>query len=235
MTPMSSAKNTDSIVFVVAHPDDVARAMGGTAWLLRKKYRLHVLCASKGERGIEGRSLAEAAAIREKEEAAACRLLKARLTFLGQIDGEIFAGREVCELVAAKLRRLRPRAVFTLWPINRHPDHVSVYDIATKAVKLAGISGGVELYMGENALGETNQFAPDILVDISGVIEEKRALVRVHQSQNPTQADEDGVLQRNAFRGRFAGCEYAEPFKTSFPLTVRRRGGIQASVLLGLR
>ena len=40
-----------SIAFVVAHPDDVAFSFGGTAWLLHEQYKLHVLCASKGERG----------------------------------------------------------------------------------------------------------------------------------------------------------------------------------------
>ena len=31
----------ESIVFITAHPDDVAYACGGTAWLLREKYDLH--------------------------------------------------------------------------------------------------------------------------------------------------------------------------------------------------
>ena len=232
---MNAKERTGCIVFVVAHPDDVAHAMGGTAFLLRKKYRLHVLCASKGERGIKSKTPAEAAAIREPEEAAACRRLNARLTFLGQTDGEVFADGDICRSVAGLLRKLRPKAVFTLWPINRHPDHVAVYNIATKAVQLAGLSGSVELYMGENALEVTNQFNPDILVDISEVIEEKKELIRMHHSQNPGETHVDKVLERNAFRGRFAGVEYAEGFKTLLPLTVRGTGGINASVLLALK
>ena len=232
---LNMKKRTECVVFVVAHPDDVAHAMGGTACLLRNKYRLHVMCATKGERGVKGKTQAEAAALREQEEAAASRRLNARLTFLGQIDGEVFADRAVCRLVAGRLRRLRPKAVFTLWPINRHPDHVAAYNIATKAVQLAGLSGDVELYMGENALGVTNQFNPDILVDIAEVIEEKKELIRMHHSQNPSEAHVDKVLQRNAFRGRFAGCEYAEGFKTLLPLTVRGTGGIITSVLPALR
>ena len=43
-----------AIAFVTGHPDDVAFAMGGTAWLLKDKYQLHVFCATRGERGYPG-------------------------------------------------------------------------------------------------------------------------------------------------------------------------------------
>jgi LmbE family N-acetylglucosaminyl deacetylase len=99
---MKKTHSKPSIVFVVAHPDDLAIIMGGTALLLKDRYQLHVLCASKGERGYPWKGVGrlkpinpEIATIRAKEEKAACAMLGANLTFLGQIDGEIFAGREV--------------------------------------------------------------------------------------------------------------------------------------------
>ena len=225
----------DAIVFVVAHPDDVAHSMGATACLLGRKYRLHVLCASKGERGMEGKTLAQAAAIREKEEAAVCRAIGAGLTFLGQIDGEVFAERAVCERVARALRRLKPRAVFTLWPVNAHPDHVAAHGIATKALQLAGLWGKVELFMSENSLSQTSQFQPDVLVDISDLVDQKKALARMHRSQNPQEEHVNRVLQRNLIRGQLAHCGFAEAFKTFVPLTVGRAGGTVASVLLDIR
>ena len=30
-----------NIAIIVAHPDDLAHAMGGTAWLLKDRYKLH--------------------------------------------------------------------------------------------------------------------------------------------------------------------------------------------------
>jgi len=213
---MKKAKKRGTVVFIVAHPDDVAHAMGGTACLLGKTHEIHVLCATKGERGIKGKTHDEAAAIREKEEMAACKKLNAHLTFLGEIDGELFAHQDVCAIVAAALRRLGPVAVFTLWPINKHPDHV-----AAKAIHLSGISKDVELYMGENDAAQMGQFEPDLLVDITSVIDKKKVLIRAHKSQNPDETRVDKVIERNALRARNTRCQYVEAFKTDLPLAIQ--------------
>lgn len=233
---MKTRKRRESVAFIVAHPDDVAHSMGGTALLLARRYDLHVFCASRGQRGIKGRTLDQAARIREKEEAAACRVLGASLTFLDQVDGEVFADGRTCRLVADALRRLRPRAVFTLWPINRHPDHVAAYAIADQAVRMAGLAGRTDVLMSENAVGViTRQYEPEILVDISDVIERKKALVRLHRSQNPTEKRVEAVIARNAFRAKYADCEYAEAFKLAAPIAVRSSGRVSVAVLLELR
>jgi len=222
-----------NIVCVMAHPDDMSNSMGGTAWLLKDRYPLHVLCATRGERGIRDKTYEEAAAIREKEEAAASALLGAHLTFLDRVNGELYADREICERAAAIFRELQPLAVFTLWPINRHEDHTTVYEIALKALHLADLADTVEVYMSENGMGgQTNQFEPDLYVNISAVVEQKAAMVRCHVSQN--QGDADRVLERNRIRGLLAGCEYAEGFKTLRPVMTGRWGRRSGSILLDL-
>lgn len=228
------AKEKPNIAFIIAHPDDLSHSMGGTAYLLKSEYQLHVFCLTKGEYGIKGKTPAEAAAIREKEEAAACKIINAKLTFLNQIDAHTYADKEICEKVADYLKELQPVAVFTLWPINEHPDHVVVHNISVKALMLAGLYHQTELYFSENSMGvQTNQFHPDIYINISSVIDIKRKLVECHQSQNPTVEDVDRMLQRNFFRGLLSGCKQAEGFKTNYPLTVggKRKGG---GVLLNL-
>jgi LmbE family N-acetylglucosaminyl deacetylase len=230
---MKTRSKRPYLVFVVAHPDDLAHSMGGTALLLKRAgFRLHVLCLTKGERGIKGKSLRAAGRIREKEEAQACKLIGARLTFLGQVDGDTFADRRVCHRVAAILRRMKPAAVFTLWPINAHKDHTTAYELAVKALHLAGRYGETELYFTENAMGaQTRQFEPDLYVDISAVIDAKKAMARCHGSQNKTEAEVENVVERNRIRGLFAGCRYAEPFKTLWPPVANATAG-RCSVLL---
>lgn len=231
---LKSEKNRRQIACVIAHPDDLDHSMGGTAWMLKDACDLHVICATKGEHGIAGKSPEEAGAIREKEQAAACDLLDAELTFLGRIDSQLYTDKAICDEVAQLLGRLRPAAVFTLWPINEHPDHTAIYDITIRAMRQAGIYDRTEIYLTENAIGtQTNQFQPDVYVDISNVIEAKKALARCHRSQNPREEDVDKVVARNQLRGLLAGCQYAEGFKTVHPLTANGRRG-RATVLLGL-
>ncbi len=228
---MSSTRR--NIVTVVAHPDDVSNSMGGTLLRLKDRYALHTLCATKGERGISGKTYDEAGAIREKEEAAASALLGAELTFLGRINGQLFADREICEAVAAIFRNLDPVAVFTLWPINRHEDHTAVYEITMKGLFLAGLVDKAEVYMSENDIGgQTLQFEPDVYVDITEVIDAKCEMVRCHVSQN--HGDVERVIRRNRVRGMFARCDYAEGFKTLLPITTGRGGRRSDSILLEL-
>ena len=221
-----------NILCTAAHPDDIVHAMGGTAWLLKDRYKFHVLCATKGERGIKGKSMDESAAIREKEEGAACEMLGAELTFLGQIDGEVFAGRDVCERIAGVITELEPAAVFTLWPVNV-ADHLMAAAATVKALYMADRFFTTELYFYENGIGgQTNQFDPDLYVNITDVIEQKRALVRCHASQNPSERLVEDVIDRSRLRGRFARCEFAEAFKTAMPLMSSRWGRKAGSLLL---
>ena len=126
----------DSIVFVVAHPDDMAYGMSGTAFLLKDRYRLHVVCATRGERGLKDSSMEETAAIREKEESEASKILGAGLTFLDLIDREVFADRKNSEKLGEIVKSVDPVAVFTIWPVDFHPDHSAISEMTGKALFL---------------------------------------------------------------------------------------------------
>jgi LmbE family N-acetylglucosaminyl deacetylase len=230
-----------NIVFIVAHPDDVARSFGGTALLLKDSYRLHVICASRGERGYytwtgdgptpPSRSLA---IMRESEERAACQDLQASLTFLDLIDGEIFAERRVIEQVSTLLDGLRPIAVFTHGPLSKS-DHAAISILTLQALHLSGLFWNTELYMSMWG-GETlhGRYA-DIYVNISSVIEGKKTLIRHHHSQNPTDADVQQVIQRNLDLGNFAMCDYAEAFMTGMPPMARRSEKASSWLLMDLK
>lgn len=56
------------VVILTAHPDDAVGGAGGTALLMRGKFELHILCATRGERGLRNVSMEETAKIREAEE-----------------------------------------------------------------------------------------------------------------------------------------------------------------------
>jgi LmbE family N-acetylglucosaminyl deacetylase len=223
----------ESIFFIVAHPDDVAFSAGGTAWLLKDRYRLHVLCASRGERGYpeEERRRATAplppspaiAATRALEEQAACRLLGAELTFLDQVDGEIHPDRATCNQVAALIAAERPKAVLTHGPFEKK-DHNAVFGIAYQALCLAGRFWETDLCMFLHDNESHNLQMPGILVNIGGVVDRKRDLIRCHRSHLAGEADVEKLLDRNRLLGRMVFAEYAEAFHMPVPLVGQRWG-----------
>lgn len=226
--------NKQNIVIVCAHPDDVAHSMGGTAYLLKENYDFHIFCLTKGERGIPGKTMEEAAAIREPEERAAGEIIGAKVVFPGVIDGDVFADRAICERIADSLKKLEPIAIFTLWPINV-PDHFMAYSIAIKAMQLADLLHKIDVYMPENCIGtQINQFDPDLYVDISTVIEKKKEMIRCHKSQNPGEERVTEVIERNRVRGMMALCPWAEPFKLLRPLMNTRDNRREGRLLLDL-
>src|SRR5437899_13110216 len=76
------------VVCVGGHPDDPESGCAGT--LMRYTELGHsvtIIYLTRGERGISGKSLDEAARIRSAECEAACKIMGAKPVFFGQIDG----------------------------------------------------------------------------------------------------------------------------------------------------
>jgi len=133
-----------------AHPDDEAGSFGGS--LLRYAERgveTHVICLTPGQaathRGI-ARSAEELSAIRRKEFAAACQLLKVTHAVVldypdGALDRQDFFST-VAELTR-RVREIRPHVIMTMGPegaVTAHPDHSMVSLFATVASHWAGRS-----------------------------------------------------------------------------------------------
>ena len=76
------------VVVTGGHPDDPESGCGGTiARYTNEGHEVVILYLTRGESGIKGKSMQEAAAIRTAESLKACAILKARPIFAGQIDG----------------------------------------------------------------------------------------------------------------------------------------------------
>lgn len=225
----------ESIVLIFPHPDDDAFGMGGTALLMKGRYRLYSLCMTKGELGIGLVYSAETAAMREKEQITCSGLLQSDLEFMNRIDGELFADRDICEQVAARLKKINPRAILTTFPFENHPDHAACAETAVKAARIAGIYERVEIYLAEEGSGsQTLSFDPHIFVDITPVIEQKKELIRSHACQNKNDAMCKEAIEQNLFRGRHAQCGYAEAWRSYFPLVNWKSGRNPVPVLLEL-
>jgi len=146
---------TNTILAVLAHPDDESFGMGGTLALYAQKgYAVHLVCATLGEAGtVDDEYLRTFDSISELREAE----LRCATQSLGLTDIHLLGYRdsgmpdtpenehpnalinhsieEVAGKVVKYIREIKPDIVLTFDPIGgyRHPDHIHIQ----KAAKLA--------------------------------------------------------------------------------------------------
>lgn len=168
------------------------------------------LYLTRGEAGIAGTGHDEAARIRTAEAERACAILGATPRFAGQVDGDTHVDRAAYAALRAMFEQEQPDVVFTHWPIDTHPDHRAVsllmYDAWLRSGRKAALAY-FEVLTGE----QTQVFRPTDYVDISAVVEKKRAACFAHASQRPEEFY--GIHERMArFRGMEHRCAQAEAF-----------------------
>lgn len=202
----------ESIVIAGAHPDDLIGS-AGLALLLKDQFKLHVLDFTKGELGLGMQGLKDGttAARRVKEEKNVCALIGATPHFMREIDGFAYASKEVTDDITALFKKLKPRAVITHWPLDRHLDHVMCTASVLKALTLAGLKTATEVYFFEETHQSMN-FQPRFYVDISSVWEEKKKMIRGYVCQNDNDCMVINKTNDAVFRGSQILVKYAEAY-----------------------
>lgn len=207
-----SAPRQRKILVAGGHPDDPETSCGGT--ILRyvdAGFESVVLYLTRGEAGIEGVSHQEAARIRTAEAEKACKFMKARPIFAGQIDGSSEITNARYAEMRAILEKEAPDLIFTHWPLDTHRDHRHCANLVLDAWLSLGRRQPLFYY--EVATGsQTQVFRPTDYVDITATVERKHQACFVHVSQKIRETYErhHGPMER--FRGIEARCGSAEAF-----------------------
>ena len=209
----------EAIVFVGAHPDDT-EGFAATAFLLRDKYDLHVVDLTRGERGLGAKGLADGSTgrIRVREEQEACRLLGATPHFLCEVNGRCHASAQAAAELTALLKEIRPKAVFSHWPVDKHSDHVQC--AATVAFSLDELwvseNWRPQFYFYEVLPGQTRNWSPIYSVDVTKTMDLKSAMLRKYACQNPDDSLVRAKVAQAERRGRERDppCRYAETYTT---------------------
>lgn len=201
-----------NIVCVGGHPDDPESGCAGTlARYAALGHSVTVIYLTRGERGIKDKTNDEAARIRSAECEAACRIIGAKAVFAGQIDGAADFTRVRVEEMRQLLAKENPDLVFTHWPVDTHMDHQAASLCAYRAC--LALPRRPQLYFFEvNSGSQTQGFTPNTYVDVTPVLEKKRAALLAHESQNGAgiwQAHHEPIA---VWRGREAGVKFAEAF-----------------------
>jgi LmbE family N-acetylglucosaminyl deacetylase len=200
------------VVCVGGHPDDPESGCAGTlARYVAAGHAATVIYLTRGERGIEGASDSEAAIIRTAESEAACRILGAKALFAGQINGATEVTLARVEELRVILAAEQPDVLFAHWPIDMNFDHQAASMLTIAAWK--ALEPRPQLYFFEVNTGQQSQgFSPETYVDISRVVDKKKAALFAHMSQDGEGIWRDHHEALATFRGREAGVEAAEAF-----------------------
>jgi len=194
------------IVVTGGHPGDPEYGCGGTiARLTASGHEVVLLYLN------DGAWQQISAATRIAEARKACEILKARPIYANQANGHAIVDNDQYQAFQHILDAENANAVFTHWPIDNHPDHRAIANLAYEAWKQ--LKRKFALYYFEVSDGDdTTQFpAPTHYVDISDVAETKKAACYAHASQSPDYfyGVQDSVA---TFRGLQNGTKKAEAF-----------------------
>jgi LmbE family N-acetylglucosaminyl deacetylase len=228
----------DVVLSVLAHPDDAEFLCAGTLIRLAREHgwQVHVATMTPGDCGSMELPPEAIAAVRRAEARRAAEGIGAGYDCLEERDLLITYGEQALEKVTRLLRRVRPRIVLTHSPADYLLDHEMTSAVVRGATFSApvpnflagrGLPGVLEqipyLYYcdpieGKDALGRPIE--PHFCVDISGVIEDKAAMLSAHASQREWLLKHHGIDQYiqamrhwGAERGGQVGVAFAEGFR----------------------
>ena len=214
---------TDTLLVVLAHPDDEIGCAGTIAAHAAAGNRVVLTFFTHGEmtEALGPLSAEEVAALREEHAHEAGRLLGCEIRFLDYHDTRIECTADANYDVAKLIADVRPRAVLT-WGDSwvrgmRHPDHQTTGLIVRNAVTLARIArvtaplaphrGAAPVF----TLRDRNSSLPPVAIDVSAHLDQVYALGEFYRERvgwPPKEWHRD----RLANAGRTYGVDAAEIF-----------------------
>ncbi len=218
----------ERVLAVVAHPDDAELLCAGTlARAKRDGATIGVCVLCKGDRGQPAVPIANLAAVRRREMAAAAKLLGAVLLRGEFGDGQLVDGPAQRKKLIELYRRFRPTLVLAHWKEDYHADHRAA-GLLAEAVSWFCASAGHRTRTAvldcQPALWWMDTmnmagFEPGFFVDVSDQIDLKRRMLACHKSQLRRSSDgdfaplEEQMIRQVQARGTQAGVAAAEAFR----------------------
>ena len=228
------------ILAIVAHPDDVELSFGGTLLVHQKRgCKTGIIDLTRGELGTRGTP-----EIRTQEASRATKILALSIRDNIGLEDGFFENNKKNQLkIVEQLRKYSPSIVITNATYDRHPDHARSAQLVETACFLAGLAevktslNGAEqkairpekLYFSI----QSTSHEPDVLVDISGVMKERKEAIMVFKSQffdsnskaPETYISSKGFMEmldaRSREFGHRIGVDHAEGFKVKHAIGVK--------------
>lgn len=202
---MTESNELVDILAIGAHPDDIEYGCGGTlVKYVKAGHRVFLFIATHGTFGGVG-------SIRSEEmEASAKRMGASDLFWGGYTDTQIPMSQDLISEIEVIIGRVKPRFIFTHWRDDTHQDHRNLTACTLAATRY------IPNFLFYESPSSQN-FNPNVYVDISEVLDEKIELLKTHASQiSKTNIEETTIIDIAAsaatFRGIQARVKRAEGF-----------------------
>ncbi len=236
---------TNTILSILAHPDDAEFLCAGTLIRLNREQgcRVHIASMTAGDCGSAELGPHEISRLRRAEGAHAAQVIGAQYHCLEERDLLVFYNDTTLEKVTRLLRKVRPAIVLTHSPADYMLDH----EMTSVIVRAAAFAAPIPNFMADRTLGPPldhiphlyycdpiegknplgADVAPSFSIDISAVIDTKAEMLARHTSQREwllkhhgmdqyVQAMKDWGAQRGKQCGKQGGKEGGVPFAEGF-------------------
>jgi LmbE family N-acetylglucosaminyl deacetylase len=226
------------IVCIHAHPDDAEILAAGTLALLAGSgHSITIVSMTAGDCGSATHSAKEISAIRQREGAAAAKVIGAEYECAKFRDLAIFNNDESRRRVTELIRKSRPDVILTASPADYHCDHeatsalvrdacfaAAAPNYTTGAKNAAPALHAIRHLYFVDPIGGVDRFGlniePDFMVNVKTTFKTKSRMLEAHESQREwlkrQHGIEDPVQQMERWtrsRGKLAGIDYGEGFR----------------------
>lgn len=226
------------VACIHAHPDDAEILAGGTLALLAASgNQVTIVSMTAGDCGSGSASPKEISAIRQREAAAAAKVIGAEYQCAKFRDLAIFNDDESRRRVTELIRKLRPDVVLTASPADYHCDHeatsalvrdasfaASVPNYSTNAKDPAAPLHSIRHLYYVDSIGGVDRMGahiqPDFIVNVKSTFKAKRMMLAAHESQREWLKRQHGIedpiqtMERwTRARGKLAGIDFGEGFR----------------------
>lgn len=225
-----------TILAIGAHPDDIE--FGAGAILLNESMngsKIHMLILSKGEAATNGTPEE-----RENESREAAKLLNAEIEFMDfGGDSTISSTPASAHRIAEVIRKTRPDIILAPQvEENQHPDHSAVGKMTRDACRYARYGGLSSLVSTPTHKVKSLLFypstpninsKPDILVDVTKIVEDWKKIMNLHETQMKTKKYSDMLLTLSHLWGMQINTDYAWGLYKNDPIVLDSLSEISTS------
>ncbi len=227
-----------NVLALFAHPDDAEFLCAGTlAHLADRGARIHIATMTAGDCGSSIFPAAKITRIRKREALRAAKIIGAGYSCLGEKDLLVIYDRRTICKVLELVRRVDPTLVLTHSPSDYMVDHETASRLCqsacfgamapnfrtgarrpAKAVRALPHLYYAQPFGNRDILG--SEIRPRLLVDMSGAMERKEAMLACHESQGGWLQEQQGIsgpldaMRAHAAQlGKMAGLTWAEGYR----------------------